>query len=139
MYQKTHDYILTWTPKGQLCAAICKVKIFHEKKYLGVDRFIIFVSEMPNNPGMSVTNGFEQIAMEIIERDFLEIVARNFVGTNFTWVEHWAKDPKLKLEETFDTVTLTWRDRRLALPQWKRVSWYTLSRILEIEGEFKDT
>jgi hypothetical protein len=137
MYQKTHDYILTWTPNGQLCAAICKVKIFRDKKPFSLAKLMIFVSEMPNNPGMSVTNGFEQIANEILCR-YIEEGGDNLEFIAITWIEHWAKDSKLRLVETFDRVQMRAENDRFCRPQWHRLSWDLLKRILEIEGEFKD-
>ena len=82
--------------------------------YVVGDGMVVVISELPDNPGTSVTNAIEQIASELLP---------NLVGDpnrldTITWIEHYPASPPLsppsrkrpwlycgRLEETFDLVT----------------------------------
>lgn len=94
--------------------------------YSAHNRPLVILSEHPENPGISVTNGFELIATSVYNA---------FLGSqlpgNIEWMEHYPRlttssgggsDITLRDEE-FDRVTLTWDDRkdRFVGANWERL------------------
>jgi len=56
---------------------------------------VVICSELPNNPGGSITNSAETIAAGVI--------LANELPTPLVWIEHWPKETT-DVEETFDLV-----------------------------------
>ncbi|MGB3298592.1 MAG: hypothetical protein WBA76_10015 [Phormidesmis sp.] len=71
------------------------------------------VSELPDNPGMSVTNAAGALAMQVCQ--YYEIEPQKLI-----WIEHYPEEPTH--EETFDRVTFSFDSGRLADPQWRRIA-----------------
>lgn len=80
---------------------------------------VVVLTELPDNPGMSVTNACEDVASRVVQ-DF----GINPQRTRF--IEHY---PEEKMtyhgqehvrKETFDEIFLTWdRNNRASVPKWK--------------------
>ncbi len=94
-------------------------------------------SELPNNPGGSITNSAEVIAGGVI-RD-------NELPTPLVWIEHWPKERTDNGEETFDLGDFSsYEIREGALP-WRETrawigdaTWKTLDRasvVILVGGE----
>jgi hypothetical protein len=96
------DYIHPTPHKG-----CCRVRIYRpflsEEDSAARDEAVVICTELPNNPGMSVTNAAERIAGEVISFHRLP--------TPLVWVEHYedgargseaTEDP-----HTFDLVTFS--------------------------------
>jgi hypothetical protein len=62
------------------------------------DAPVVIVSELPDNPGTSVTNAVEQIAAEVIDAHALAL------GRVPVFVEHYPPEATGGKEETFDLV-----------------------------------
>lgn len=110
---KLKDEIITWPGLHGINDAICRVQIFENIKKPG-DAFVI-LTELPDNPGTSVTNGIEIIARQI---------ARDFdIDPAAVWVEHYlAGDHRGDAPETFDLVVFD-RPAFYNSPRWAPISW----------------
>jgi hypothetical protein len=89
------DYIHPYKDAGG-CPAHCRVRI-----YLFDDMHdspVVICSELPNNPGGSITNSAETIAAGVIRA--------NELLTPLVWIEHWPKETT-DVEETFELVVFS--------------------------------
>jgi hypothetical protein len=59
---------------------------------------VVVCSEVPNNPGGSITNSAETIAAGVI--------LTNELPTPLVWIEHWPKETT-DVEETFELVAFS--------------------------------
>ena len=87
------DYIHAYKDAGGH-PAHCRVRI-----YLPDDMRedpVVICSELPNNPGGSITNSAEVIAAGVIRA--------NELATPLVWVEHWPEESTDGGEETFELV-----------------------------------
>jgi hypothetical protein len=74
----------------------------------------VTLTELPDNPGTSVTNCVEEIATQVYHT-FLK-------GTpieNIRWIEHYP--PRGEWEETFDEVAFDWDGETFSNPRWRRL------------------
>jgi hypothetical protein len=85
------DYIHP-TPRGGRCR-IC-IYLPEEEQ----DAPIVICSELPNNPGGSITNSAEVIATGVIQA--------NQLPTPLVWIEHWPEETT-DVEETFELVVFS--------------------------------
>ena len=75
----------------------CRVRIFLSDDVL--DSPVVVCSELPNDPGGSITNSAETIATEVIQA--------NELSTPLVWIEHWPKESSDGGEETFELVVFS--------------------------------
>jgi hypothetical protein len=87
------DYIHPYKDGGGRPAR-CRVRIYLPDDDL--DAPVIVCSELPNNPGGSITNSAEVIAAGVI--------LTNELPTTLVWIEHWPKESTDGGEETFELV-----------------------------------
>ena len=120
-----HDYIHAFrVPSGVRSA--CRVRLYvpeEEDKTLDDDPAVI-ISELPDNPGTSVTNAVEQIAAEVMDAHSLALECVP------VFVEHYPLEATARGEETFDLVDFghhevrevvrggVWR-KGIGSPTWK--------------------
>ncbi len=106
------------TPQG----GRCRIRI-----YLSDDEHdapVVVCSELPNNPGMSITNAAERIAAEVI--------GGHRLSTPLVWIEHYPPEARRPgAEETFDLVLFSSYEvedlgayageerKRIGEPSWK--------------------
>lgn len=74
------DYIHPYRSAGGRPAR-CRVRIYLPEDAL--DAPVVICSELPSNPGGSITNSAEVIAAAVIRA--------NELPTPLVWVEHWSK------------------------------------------------
>ena len=89
------DYIHPYKDTGGR-SAHCRVQI-----YLPDDMHddpVVICSELPNNPGGSITNSAEVIAAGVIRA--------NQLPTPLVWIEHWPEE-STEGEETFELVVFS--------------------------------
>lgn len=77
--------------------AWCRVRIYLPDDVL--DAPVVICSELPNNPGGSVTNSAEVIAAGVIRA--------NELPTPLVWIEHWPKESTGGGDETFELVVFS--------------------------------
>lgn len=77
----------------------------------------IMLTELSDNPGMSVTNAFEDIATQLVRIHHLD-------PFRIIWVENYPRERQR--EASFDLVTLTWKMKpdgwKALSPNWHRAS-----------------
>jgi hypothetical protein len=89
------DYIHPYKDAGG-GSARCRVRIYLPEDMR--DTPVVICSELPNNPGGSITNSAEVIAAGVIRA--------NRLPTPLVWIEHWPKESS-DGEETFDLVVFS--------------------------------
>jgi hypothetical protein len=77
--------------------AYCRVRIYLPDDMR--DSPVVICSELPNNPGGSITNSAEVIAAGVIRT--------NRLLTPLVWIEHWPKESTDGGEETFELVAFS--------------------------------
>jgi hypothetical protein len=70
----------------------------------------VICSEVPNNPGGSITNSAEVIAAGVIRADELP--------TPLVWIEHWPRESTGRGEETFELVVFSSYEISERAPTW---------------------
>jgi hypothetical protein len=90
------DYIHSYKDAGGR-PAHCRVRIYLPDDDL--DAPVVICSEVPNNPGGSITNSAEVIAAGVIRA--------NELPTPLVWIEHWPKESSDGGEETFELVVFS--------------------------------
>ena len=77
--------------------AHCRVRIYLPE-YMR-DAPVVICSEVPNNPGESISDSSEAISAAVIRA--------NELPTPLVWIEHWPKESTDGGEETFDLVVFS--------------------------------
>jgi hypothetical protein len=90
------DYIYPYKDAGG-GPAHCRVRIYLPDDMR--DTPVVICSELPNNPGGSITNSAEVIAAGVIWA--------NELPTPLVWIEHWPEESTDGGEETFDLVNFS--------------------------------
>jgi hypothetical protein len=90
------DYIHPYKDVGGR-SAHCRVQIYLPDDVR--DDPVVICSELPNNPGGSITNSAEAIAAEVIRA--------NELLTPLVWIEHWPKERTDGSDETFELVVFS--------------------------------
>ena len=90
------DYIHPYKDTGGR-SAHCRVQIYLPDDTR--DDPVVICSELPNNPGGSITNSAEVIAAGVIRA--------NELPTPLVWVEHWPKESTDGGEEVFELVVFS--------------------------------
>lgn len=89
------DYIHPYNDAGGH-PAHCRVRIYLPDDMR--DAPVVICSELPNNPGGSITNSAEVIATGVIRA--------NELPTHLVWIEHWPEE-SADGQETFDLVVFS--------------------------------
>ena len=89
------DYIHPYKDAGGR-SAHCRVRIYLPDD--PGDALVVICSELPNNPGGSITNSAEVIAAGVIRAHELP--------TPLVWIEHWPKETA-EGQETFELVVFS--------------------------------
>ena len=89
------DYIHPYKDAGGH-SAHCRIRIYLPEDMR--DTPVVVCSELPNNPGGSITDSAEAIAAEVIRA--------NELPTPLVWIEHWPKESAYE-QESFELVVFT--------------------------------
>jgi hypothetical protein len=84
----------------------CGVRIIVEGQ-----KATVFLAELDDNPGTSVTNAVEDIATLLYKESNLLV---GILPENITWIEHYPQ--RGKIAETYDRVLLSWEAQ---VPHWQ--------------------
>jgi hypothetical protein len=90
------DYIHPYKHAGGR-PAHCRVRIYLPDDTR--DTPVVICSELPNNPGGSITDSAEAIAAGVIQA--------NELSTPLVWIEHWPKESTEGGAETFDLIVFS--------------------------------
>ncbi len=81
--------------------------------YRDEDAAVVVASEREDNPGASITNTYEDLATGVWQKFGLRV-------DQVTWIEHYgAQAYGVRIDETFDWVTLERQGDRLVSLQWR--------------------
>jgi hypothetical protein len=97
------------------CRGLCDVEILQINNF----HFVVIVSEPHDNPGMSVTNGYEYIAQLLCDK--FGVLKSSEVNWFEAYAETRHRDGTLAFPATLDRVTLTWRGNGSVGVDWERV------------------
>src|SRR5215207_3309478 len=89
------DYIHPYKDAGGR-PSHCRVRIYLPEDVL--DAPVVVCSELPNNPGGSITNSAEVIAAGVVRA--------NELATPLVWIEHWVEE-STEGKETFELVVFS--------------------------------
>jgi hypothetical protein len=90
-----NDYIHPYKDAGGH-PAHCRIRIYLPEDMR--DTPVVVCSELPNNPGGSITDSAEAIAAEVIRA--------NELPTPLVWIEHWPEESAYE-QESFELVVFT--------------------------------
>lgn|GEM_PF-98493 len=97
-----------------LCGApsCCRLRVYEPRE----GPLVVIATELPENPGTSITNFVEELAAEVWA--LLERPARGMV-----WIEHYPERGPVhrRIPEGFDRVTFARTERGFSGPQWRRL------------------
>jgi len=103
---------------GRLCR--CDLHVYRDG-----DAAVVVASEREDNPGASITNTYEYLATGVWQKLGLPI-------DQVTWMEHYgAQSYGVRIDETFDWVTLERQGDRLVSPAWRPGSRQELEQRIE--------
>ena len=93
------DYVED-TPRG----GHCRIRVYASEE-TGA-HLVVLCTELPDNPGMSITLAAEQIAARVIDRHGVKVAS---LRTPFVWVEHYESGSRGTPNDphTFDLVTFS--------------------------------
>ena len=136
----THDYIHAFRgPSGVRSACCLRLYLPDEEDKTLDDAPVVIVSELPDNPGTSVTNAIEQIAAEVMDAHTLALERVP------VFVEHYPPEATGRGEETFDLVVFShhevreivrggvWR-KEIGSPLWKPLDRHAVEVLLVSPG-----
>jgi hypothetical protein len=101
------DYIQPYEDAGGR-PSYCRARIY--LPYDVRDAPVVICSEVPNNPGGSITNTAEAIAAGVIRE--------NELPTPLVWIEHWPEESTDAGEETVDLVVFLATRLPRGRPTW---------------------
>jgi hypothetical protein len=164
-FEKLADYELAWRPNYSGADARRGVQIFRNVEALGPYATVIILTEPPGNPGISVTNGVEQIATALCRKHSID-------PHSVTWIEHYDRPKDCRVcsgagviesqvaapgvivngaycdrckgtgksePDSWDAVKFDWDDDRARHPQWESVEWAQVAERIGAAGrEWKD-
>ena len=108
-------------------AGTCRIRVYRPIGFPPV----VLATELPDNPGTSITNLAEQLAAEVLERYLPDRLGED---RPLVWIEHYPPRRPLVQDETYDLVTFAHYQPRqvLRLGQWRpsfgSPDWRRLSR-----------
>lgn len=78
-------------------------------------RVVVICTELPDNPGMSITNAVEQIATAVVR-------GQRIIPERLVWIEHWPAASRGGGPSTWDLVTFKLSQRSIwefRYPSWR--------------------
>jgi len=116
-----NDIIFFYTPPGRGVRARCRIRIYR------AHAAVVVITELPDNPGTSVTNAIEYIATCVMHDYKLD-------PRTTTWVEHYPG--QADRPETWDVVTFEWIGNAVicaTTPRWRPSSAEEVRRMIGAE------
>ena len=103
-------------------AAWCDVTV-----YRGADESVVVVcAECPDNPGVSITNYAEELAMQLWQRLHRPAI--------FSWIEHYPAAARPTRGESWDLVSFRLQEGCFVEVQWGPIQWAALTVLLAGPG-----
>ncbi len=119
------DYIHAYKRHPQeVVEARCRIRMYRPD----AGTVVVVATELPDNPGVSITNWAEYLATEI-RRVYLT------QGEALIWIEHYVERPsrfdkRATIKETFDRVLMRWNGYSYEEPEWKKFDRAGVERLI---------
>jgi hypothetical protein len=108
----TIDQIYRYRSLAAQRQGYCRLRIYKQRD----GGQTVLLTEVPNNPGQSITAASDVIATGLVARYHLD-------PATTLWIEHWPADPSDKpIEDVYASVKYTWKDGVASNPRWRRLS-----------------
>jgi hypothetical protein len=94
--------------------SVCHLRLLQDGEHA-----IVIVTELPNNPGRSVTNAATELATKIVADFALDPALTTFVEhyTHGSYRQSDSREPW----ETYDAIIFTWQGMQATQPEWRRL------------------
>jgi hypothetical protein len=119
-YSGIHEYEFTFIALANIgFESRCGLDIWNVS-----GQMVVMLTELPDNPGASVTNAFECIATEVLPMVVLLACGESCSPESVIWIEHYARAEGSPLAESWDRVRLQWNGVRYHSPErepWERM------------------
>jgi hypothetical protein len=89
------------------------------KLFAATWRFAVVLTELPDNPGTSVTNCVQQLATQLLPQVAQFSRPDPIDPRAILWLEHYDRSPQNSFPETWDLVHLDWDGARYHSPRWQ--------------------
>ena len=89
------------------------------------EEVVVILTELPDNPGASVTNAVEFLAPQVLARH-----RERIRGRSVTWIEHYPRESRAGAEETFDLVEFAPQPGGSPVPRWSPLGRRGLDELL---------
>jgi len=104
--------------------ARCRIRVYRPDE----GTVIVIATELPDNPGVSITNWAEHLATEIRDTYLKQ-------GEALIWIEHYPGrpsryDPSVTIKEEFDRVLMRWNGTAYEEPEWKSFDCKGVERLI---------
>jgi hypothetical protein len=108
----TIDQIYRYRSLAAQRQGYCRLRIYKQRN----GGQTVLLTEVPNNPGQSVTAASDVIATGLVARYHLDAATTH-------WIEHWpAASNDKSMEDAYAEVKYTWTDGVASSPRWRRLS-----------------
>lgn len=114
---RTVHEVYTYKPYGHGIQARCGVQVFETRK-----RDVLVLTELPDNPGMSVTNYSESLVTELLARH------ERLDPLRLAVIEHYPET--FDVDETLDYVICDFRGRQCVRVSWRRLTRREVERMI---------
>ncbi len=119
MMKPQDQAIMPYQQFGQ--RGLCHLRILQQEQ-----KTIVIATEIPVNPGKSVTNAAEAIATQAVQEFQLDPTTTRFI-------EHYTKESYEGSDEGHYEVTFTWHEKEATNPQWRRLEPHEIAELGDIE------
>jgi hypothetical protein len=117
MEMRTVNEVYSYKPHGHGIQARCGVQVFETRQ-----RDVLVLTELPDNPGMSVTNYSEGLVTELLARH------ERLNPQRLAVIEHYPASSKD--DETHDHVICDFRGRQCIRVSWRRLTRREVDRLI---------
>lgn len=109
------EFIYTFKPQANRVEARCGIRVL----WAPTGDLVVIATELPDNPGMSITNAAEEVATTIYQ----EYGQGQIEPQQMLWIEHYLERVSSTglIPESFDLVTFRWDGRQFTNPDWRRL------------------
>jgi hypothetical protein len=108
------------------CDACCDIEVHRRSD----GKYVFITTELPNNPGTSVTNFAEHLATAMRRQHGLK-------PEDFIWIEHYP-EAKDRRKESFDLVRFGVEGDLLRTPVWTRITEQAVDELIAGKRSLED-
>src|SRR4051812_45083933 len=106
--------------------ATCQLQVLKGERHT-----LVIATERNDNPGMSITNGAEELATQVVTDFSLDPLRTRFIEHYTPYSYEQKKNPHDT--ETYDEVIFTWQDKIASSPTWRRLQTQEIAAFRDVE------